>query len=375
MVCVCGDTYQSSRVACGNAHLACLAADSAQSSFCWWREFDAQFPHGFLSNGRGSARFRDHRCYRRLGWLECVGHSRNRETDWCFREHAPQSGYAPTNRNQGSCQSREDHRSRRPRTTPCSVEAAQIGLVWCITRCKSSGNWARWVDIDPFEVPSDLGAAPFSSESGGSVFVRCYEIEHIVDQGDGSEFTLADAGHFTVWSHNFVAITHRQPDEEETPTNEQLSALNVRVVVQLGSPYTDFAVFTRYAQKHHQTSSFHRLLASAGRLLAGERDSWLFLEGFPCGVLDGDAFGPLPAENREAGNSVTNSLAPCLFLGRAAPPMWDAGSPWSAIFLKAAEDDEAFWDDNIRHPATSWLANAPRVDRTSTRQGSAHRLH
>ena len=47
-------------------------------------------------------------------------------------------------------------------------------------------------------------------------------------------------------------------------------------------------------------------------------------------------------------------------LGRAAPPMWDAGSPWSAIFLKAAEDDETCWEDNIRHPAMSWLAHGGR---------------
>ena len=44
----------------------------------------------------------------------------------------------------------------------------------------------------------------------------------------------------------------------------------------------------------------------------------LWLEGFPCGVFNvegsaRDASGPLPAENREAGNSVANSLAPCLF--------------------------------------------------------------
>ena len=32
------------------------------------------------------------------------------------------------------------------------VEAAQVGLVWRITR---RGNWVSWVDIDPFEVPSD----------------------------------------------------------------------------------------------------------------------------------------------------------------------------------------------------------------------------
>ena len=47
-------------------------------------------------------------------------------------------------------------------------------------------------------------------------------------------------------------------------------------------------------------------------------------------------------------------------LGRAAPHVWDAGSPWSAIFLKAAKDDETCWDDNIRHLAMSWLAHGGR---------------
>ena len=84
-----------------------------------------------------------------------------------------------------------------------------------------------------------------------------------------------------------------------------------------------------------------------------------------------DASGPLPAENQEAGNSqwptawhlVCLAEDKCRFehfnrlksriefdisLGRAAPPVWDAGSPWSAIFLEAAEDDETYWDD-IRH--------------------------
>ena len=70
----------------------------------------------------------------------------------------------------------------------------------------------------------------------------------ILDQGDESKFTLADAGHITVWFHNFVAITQGQPDEEDTPTNEQLSALNVRVIVQLGFPlrrYRSFSHLTR----------------------------------------------------------------------------------------------------------------------------------
>ena len=42
------------------------------------------------------------------------------------------------------------------------VEAAQIRLVWRIARRRKSGNWASWVDIDPFDVPSDQGATPQS---------------------------------------------------------------------------------------------------------------------------------------------------------------------------------------------------------------------
>ena len=98
-----------------------------------------------------------------------------------------------------------------------------------------------------------------------------FQMAHILDQGDESEFTLADAGHITVWFHNFVAITHGQPDEEETPTNEQLSALNVRVVVQLGSPYADFAVFTLCARK---TTRAHRFTAC----LPQPDGSWLAKE-------------------------------------------------------------------------------------------------
>ena len=85
---------------------------------------------------------------------------------------------------------------------------------------------ASWAETGPagwistrFEAPSDPGAAPpavkvvEASASGA----KKLKMAHILDQGDESEFTLADAGHITVWFHNFVAITHGQPDEEETP--------------------------------------------------------------------------------------------------------------------------------------------------------------
>ena len=79
------------------------------------------------------------------------------------------------------------------------VEAAQVGVVWRITRCKLSGNLANWEDVDPFKAPSDPGAAPSpvkvveASASGA----KRSKMAHILGQGDESEFTLADAGHIT----------------------------------------------------------------------------------------------------------------------------------------------------------------------------------
>ena len=214
-----------------------------------------------------------------------------------------------------------------------TVEAAQIGLVWRITRRELSGNLASWVDIDPFEVPSDQGATQSVRVVEAPSFgAKKLKMAHILDQGDESESALADAGHITVWIHNFFAITHGQPDEEETPTNEQLSALNVRVIIQLGSSYADFAVFTPHARKTTRAHRFTAHLPQPGRLLAGERNPWsnkcsslaLLLERFPCGVFNvegsaRDASGQLPAENRESGNSVANSLASCLFGRRQVP--------------------------------------------------------
>ena len=151
------------------------------------------------------------------------------------------------------------------------VEAAQIGLVWRITRRKLSENWASWEDIDPFGDTGGAVTPPRKLDETPTSNVKKLKMAHVLDQGDESEFTVADAGHINKWFHNFVAIMHGQPDEEETPTNEQLSALNVRVAVQLGSPFADFAVFTPYARK---TSRAHRFTA----YLPQPDGSWLSKE-------------------------------------------------------------------------------------------------
>ena len=274
------------------------------------------------------------------------------------------------------------------------VEAAQIGFVWRITRRKLSENWASWVGIDPFEDTGGAATPPRKAEETPTSNVKKLKMAHVLDQGDESEFTVADGGHINKWFHNFVAIMHGQPDEEETPTNEQLSALNVRVAVQLGSPFADFAVFTPYARK---TSRAHRFTACLpqrdGSWLTeipgpSNFQAWLYcwrVFRVACLMLKVAHVMPLdryqrkieklalqwptawhlvcPAEDKcrfEHFNRLKSRIEFDIALGRPAPPMWDAGSPWSAIFLKAAEDDESYWDDNIRHPAMSWLAHGSR---------------
>ena len=204
------------------------------------------------------------------------------------------------------------------------VEAAHIGLVWRLARRKLSGHWAGWVDMDPFEVPADQGATPrpVRVAKTPSFVAKKLKMAHILDQGDESEFTLADAGHITFWFHNFVAITHGQPDEDEISTNEQLSALNVRVIFQLGSLYADFAVFTPYERK---TTRAHRFTAylpqQDGSWLAKEipgptnYQAWLYcgrVFRVACLMLKVAHEMPLDRFQRKI-EKLANNLAPCLF--------------------------------------------------------------
>ena len=96
------------------------------------------------------------------------------------------------------------------------VEAVQIGLVWRITRRKLSENWASWVDIDPFEDTGGTATPPRKAAETPTSNAKKLKMAHVLDQGDESEFTVADAGYINKWFHNFVAMMHGQPDEEET---------------------------------------------------------------------------------------------------------------------------------------------------------------
>ena len=131
--------------------------------------------------------------------------------------------------------------------------------------------------------PKRSGSDTTISECGGGAFVCGKEIEDGTHPRPRRRIRVrTDATRVTVWFHNFVAITHGQPDEEETPTNAQLSALNVIVIVQLGSPHADFAVFTPYARKTTRAHFTAYLPQPDGSWLAKEipgptnYQAWLF---------------------------------------------------------------------------------------------------
>ena len=275
------------------------------------------------------------------------------------------------------------------------VKTGQIGLVWRIPRRKLSGNSASWVDIDPFEVPSDQGATPFS-ESVGSPFVWCKEIEDGTHLRPRRRIRVHTRGR---WTHYSLVSQLRRDHARTTRRRRNADERAIIGIEREGGHPTGFTSrrlrrFHALRAENNQCSSFHRLPASARRLLAGERNPWsnqfsgmaLLLEGVPRGVFNvegsaRDASGPLPAENREAGNSVANRLAPCLFRRRQVQVRAfqsfkvanrvrhfsrtsrsaDVGRWFSVVcnFLEGS-DDETYWDDNIRHPAMSWLAHGGR---------------
>ena len=79
------------------------------------------------------------------------------------------------------------------------VEAAQIGLVWRITRRKLSENWASWVDIDPFEDTGRSGNP--SKESGGNAHVKRKEVEDGARSRPGRRIRVHSRGR---WTHQQV---------------------------------------------------------------------------------------------------------------------------------------------------------------------------
>ena len=271
------------------------------------------------------------------------------------------------------------------------VEVAQFGLCWRIAKRLASQDWDAHVDVDPFAPappPAALPAAPAAPPPATpSAKVK---FNAVLDQHDETETSLASEAQIVAWGKNWVAFAHGPPLDEEDPTIEQLSALYHRVLVLLGSPYADFAVFTPFNRRVARANKFTAHIPQAdGSWLSKEIpgpqnfEAWCFCwRVFRCAMIQLDiareaalsryfqVISTLVLEWPECWSIIyladdkaraeglarrRRQIEADIAGGQPAPPLWDATKPWSACFMSLASDN-AYWDAHVRHLAVSWLA-------------------
>jgi hypothetical protein len=155
------------------------------------------------------------------------------------------------------------------------LEASQVGLVWRIARRLSVGDWGAYIDDDP-AVAARQAPPPQAPQGGqgglhGGPALRLIKFKEVIDQADPTEVEPATARQIQTWHQNFAAWALGEPEDDETPVEDQLTALNHRVNNQLRSPYVDFAVWGPFARKLIRAMQFRAWVPqSDGTFLARE---------------------------------------------------------------------------------------------------------
>ena len=182
----------------------------------------------------------------------------------------------PPSRDQGSCQSRENHRNRWPGTTLCPSGSCAnwVGLAYYSSQVERKlGQLGGYRSV---RSPKRSGGDTTISESGGSVFVWGKEIEEGTHPRPRRRIRVHTRGRRT--DHRLVSQLRR----DHARTTRRRRNANERAIICIeregchptGFPLRRLRRFHTLRAENHQSSSFHRLLASARRLLAGKRDSW-----------------------------------------------------------------------------------------------------
>jgi hypothetical protein len=93
----------------------------------------------------------------------------------------------------------------------------------------------------------------------------------VIDQADPTEVEPAIARQIQTWQQNVAAWALGEPEDDETPVEDQLTAMNHRVNNQLRSPHGDFAVWGPFARKLIRAMKFRAWVPqSDGTFLARE---------------------------------------------------------------------------------------------------------
>ena len=291
-----------------------------------------------------------------------------------------------------------------------ATQASHVGLMWRTAR-KMVHLWAgepaeTFFDMDPWDATHHAGQAegregttghssgPAGGRLAGGLKESVLKMASLVDQSDDSELHPASREQVQQWQQCYLQVMGAPPQEEEDVTDQQLAALNKRINVQNMAPYVDFSVWLPFGRKALRSQkfrtyfplgdgsylmkdlpgpqSFQQWLVSwrvfkTGAIMLGavslaslqlyERAieklvmQWPRVWGLICAAED-----KARAERLE---KLRRKFDADQKAQRQVPLDWDPGHPWTCCFRELALDEE-FWNEQVRHPAMSWMVSGSR---------------
>ena len=292
-----------------------------------------------------------------------------------------------------------------PDGSPLSaIQAAQVGLVWrtCRFACflHNEGVAKEFVDEDPWspnpvQPAGGVGVAsmPVVKTTSG-IKEKVIKMASVIDQGDDSELAPPTMDMVQRWHQTYITTMGAPPVEEEEATDAQLAGLYKRVYDMNQAPYVDFGIFQPFGRKAMRAQKY-RVYVPLGdgsflmRELPGPQNymQWMTCwRVFKVAALSlqvvnisalllyektleklvqqwPKAWG-LIAQADDKGRAerlekLRRSFLADQMAGRATPPDWAEDAPWTCCFRELALDD-AYWNEQVRHPATAWMVSGSR---------------
>ena len=274
------------------------------------------------------------------------------------------------------------------------IHAAQVGLLWRAARkhawLKHGGAEADFVDCEVWVDTAALSTTPSTTVAKSSIKENVQKMSALLDPTDESELLPAANEDLQKWIQRYVTLMGSYPEEEEEPSDGQLSALNRRTIVLGQAPYVDFSVWTPYARRALRTQKFRTYVPLGdGSFLMKELpgpqnlQQWMAcwrvfkVAALALGILSmaslqlyeklmekltlqyPSAWGLIClADDRaraERWEKIRRGLLADRAAGKTMPDDWNEDSPWTCCLVKLAKDDQ-YWSEQVRHPATAWIA-------------------
>eukprot|EP00438_Fugacium_kawagutii_P032453 Skav223757 [mRNA] locus=scaffold3575:530860:532071:- [translate_table: standard] len=264
----------------------------------------------------------------------------------------------------------------------------------------NGGVEANFVDVEPWGEPGRAAGAGGTSGTAAAGSTTQAVKEHVLkmstllDQADDSELLPQPQSEIQKWSQRYCTLMGSAPEEEEEPTDFQLAALHKRVVVLDQAPYVDFSVWLPFGRRALKTQKFRTFVPLGDgsylvKELPGPQNlvqwlaSWRVFKvaALSLGIVDLSALQQYEkaiekltlqwpqvwglialADDKgraERLEKIRRVVKGEIANGGVRPAGWDDNAPWSYCFKTLAKDD-TFWSEQVRHPATSWMASGGR---------------